>query len=92
MDLLIKTPNRGTLSGIETKNSGTFSLSKLTPQGGLPSFPAGSTGDWDTGAKIGGGTTYSAGTYTIKPKLPFNRIDDNLKNADWPFIINIPGT
>jgi trimeric autotransporter adhesin len=88
MDLLITTPNGGTLSGIETKNSGTFSLSKLTPQGSLPSFPSVSTGGWDTGAKSGGGTTYSAGTYTVKPKLTFNRIDDNLKNADRPFIIN----
>ena len=88
MDLLITTPHEGTLSGIETKSGGTVSLSRLIPQGSLPTFPSGSTGGWDTGARTGGGTLYSAGTYTVKPKFTFNRIDNNLNNPDRPFIIN----
>ncbi len=88
IDLQITTPHGGTLSGIETKNGGSISLNKLIPQGSLPTFPSGSTGGWDTGARNGEGILYSAGTYTIKPKLTFNRIDDNLKTVDRPFIIN----
>ncbi len=87
-DLRITTPGGGVLTGIETMNRGTISLSRITPEGSLQSVPSVSTGGWNTGASGSGNYLYSDGTYRIQPKFSFNRVDENLRSDSRTFIIN----
>ncbi|WP_319578491.1 DUF3821 domain-containing protein [uncultured Methanospirillum sp.] len=87
LDLLIATPGGGTLTAVETRNGGSASLTRINPQGSLQTYPSVQTGGWDTGASGGSNYLYSAGTYTVQPKLAFNRADENLKSASLGYNI-----
>lgn len=83
LDLLITTPGGGIQTSVETMTGGTVSLARITPQGSLQTFPARQTGGWNTGATSSGGNyLYSAGLFTVQPRLSFNRIDENLKSSN----------
>ncbi|MDD1729222.1 MAG: DUF3821 domain-containing protein, partial [Methanospirillum sp.] len=81
LDLLITTPGGGVLTALETNSGGSVSLTRITPQGSLQTYPASQTGGWDTGASSGGNYLYGAGTYTVQPRIAFNRVDENLKSG-----------
>jgi trimeric autotransporter adhesin len=86
-DLLITTPGGGVLTAVETRNAGSVPLTRITPQGSLQTYPAIQSGGWDTGASGGSNYLYSAGTYTIRPRLAFNRVDENLDSASLGYNI-----
>lgn len=86
MDLLITTPGGGILTGVETRNAGMFSLSRITLQDSLQTIPPALTGGWDTGATGSAGSyLYAGGTYTVTPRFSFNRIDENLRQIGREF-------
>lgn len=88
LDLLITTPGGGIQTSLETKRGGPVSLTRITPQESLQTFPSVQTGGWDTGASSGAGNyLYSAGSYTIQPRLSFNRVDENLKSSNQNYLI-----
>ncbi|HWQ68040.1 MAG TPA: DUF3821 domain-containing protein [Methanospirillum sp.] len=82
IDILIISPGGGTLSAVVTRSGGQVSMTRMTSWNSLQTLPSPDTGGWDTGASDSGGSTlYATGKYLITPRLSFNRIDDNLRNA-----------